>query len=129
MFVEFLYEVRRSGVRVGAQEAIALASALQKGLHGDSLDGFYEVARAVLVHRTEDLDGFDAAFASYFHGVERASLDLTDELMKWLADPVARRELSDEEKALLEKLDLDELRKRFLERLAEQKGRHDRGNK
>jgi hypothetical protein len=129
MFVEFLYEVRRSGVRVGAQEAIALATALEKGLHGDSLDGFYDVARSVLVHRTEDLDGFDAAFASYFHGVERAALDLTDELMQWLADPVARRDLSDEEKALLEKLDLEELRKRFLERLAEQKGRHDRGNK
>ena len=49
MFVDFLYELRRAGVRVGAQEALALADALAKRLHGESLDGFYDVARAVLV--------------------------------------------------------------------------------
>ncbi len=129
MFVDFLYELRRAGVRVGAQEALALGSALHKGLHGDSLDGFYDVARALCVHRTEDLDGFDAAFASYFHGIELEAVAITDELLGWLKDPVQRRELSDEEKGMLERLDLEELRRRFLERLKEQKGRHDRGNK
>jgi len=129
MFVDFLYELRRAGVRVGAQEGLALADALSRNLHGTSLDGFYDVARAVLVHRTEDLDGFDAAFASYFHGVALQSVQLTEDILKWLSDPVARRELSDEEKALLESLDLEEVRRRFLERLKEQKERHDRGNK
>jgi len=129
MFIDFLYELRRAGVRVGAQEAIALGAALDKNLHGTSLDGFYDVARAILVHRTEDLDGFDAAFASYFHGVTMQSAALTDELLEWLRDPVTRRELSDEEKALLEHLDLETLRKMFQERLAEQKKRHDRGNR
>src|SRR5688572_7172995 len=129
VFVDFLYELRRCGVRVGAQEALALAQALAQRLHGESLDGFYDVAKAVLVHRTEDLDGFDAAFASYFHGVALESVQVTDQLLEWLKDPVARRELSDEEKELLEILDLDELRRRFLERLAEQRGRHDRGSR
>jgi uncharacterized protein with von Willebrand factor type A (vWA) domain len=129
MFVDFLYELRRAGVRVGTQEALALGQALDRRLHGDSLDGFYDVARALCVHRTEDLDAFDAAFASYFHGIELESVQLTDELLAWLKDPVTRRELSDEEKAMLERLDLDELRRRFLERLREQKGRHDRGNR
>ena len=129
MFVDFLYELRRAGVRVGAQEALAMAEALGRDLHGSSLDGFYDVARALCVHRTEDLDGFDAAFASYFQGVELQSVQIADELLQWLRNPVQRRELSDADKAMLEKLDLDELRKRFLERLQEQKGRHDRGNK
>ena len=38
MFVDFLYELRRAGVRVGAQEALALAAALDKNLHATSLD-------------------------------------------------------------------------------------------
>jgi uncharacterized protein with von Willebrand factor type A (vWA) domain len=129
MFVDFLYELRKAGVRVGAQEALALAEALGRNLHGTSLDGFYDVARALLVHRTEDLDGFDAAFASYFHGVTLQSIELTDELLEWLKDPKTRRELSDEDKAMLETLDLEALRKLFSERLAEQKARHDRGNR
>jgi uncharacterized protein with von Willebrand factor type A (vWA) domain len=129
MFVDFLFELRRAGVRVGTQEALALADALNKNLHGTSLDGFYDVARALLVHRTEDLDGFDAAFASYFHGVTQQSIDLTDELLEWLRDPATRRTLTDEEKAMLETLDLEELRRRFLERLAEQKKRHEGGNR
>lgn len=129
MFVDFLYELRRAGVRVGAQEALALAEALRRDLHGSSLDGFYDVARSLLVHRTEDLDGFDAAFASYFHGVELKSVEITEQLLEWLKDPVARRQLTDEEKAMLETLDLEELRRRFLERLKEQKGRHDGGNR
>ena len=129
MFVEFVYELRRAGVRVGAQEALALADALEKGLHGDSLDGFYDVARAVMVHRVEDMDAFDVAFDAYFRGIAAQSIEITDQLLEWLRDPAARRDLSDEEKALLERLDLEELRRRFLERLAEQRGRHERGSR
>ncbi|MEO6950619.1 MAG: VWA domain-containing protein [Polyangia bacterium] len=129
MFVDFLYELRRTGVRVGAQEALALADALGKDLHGTSLDGFYDVARSLLVHREGDLDAFDAAFSSYFHGIELRSAEIADELLEWLRDPVARKQLTDEEKAMLESLDLDELKRRFRERLAEQKERHDGGNR
>ena len=61
-FVPFLYELRAKKVKVGAQEAVALAKALAMGLHDSSLDGFYHVARAICVHRESDLDAFDEAF-------------------------------------------------------------------
>src|SRR4051812_32671547 len=128
-FVPFLYELRARKVKVGAQEAISLAKALVLELHDSSLDGFYHVARALLVHRETDLDAFDQAFSSHFKGIATLSVKLLDELEEWLKDPRNARELSEEERAMLETLDMDELRRLFEERLREQKERHDGGNK
>ena len=130
MFVPFLYELRRRKVPVGTQEAIALARALAAGLHESSLDGFYHVARALLVHRETHLDAFDEAFLAHFKGIEGEGKKLKDELEEWLRDAAERRhELTPEELALLDALDPDELRKLFEERMAEQTERHDGGTK
>lgn len=129
VFVPFLYELRARNVKVGAQEASALAHALVRGLHDSSLDGFYHVARALCVHREADLDAFDQAFSSHFRGIEGAALDIVAELEQWLADPIARREISPEELARLQAMDLEELRRLFEERMREQKERHDGGNR
>jgi uncharacterized protein with von Willebrand factor type A (vWA) domain len=129
MFVEFLFELRARKVKVGTQEAMALARALALGLHDSSLDGFYHVARALLVHREADLDGFDEAFLAHFRGIETASLALLDEIEEWLKDPKKRRVLTEEEMKLLRSLDMEELRKLFEERMREQKERHDGGNR
>ena len=128
-FVPFLFELRSRKVRVGTQEAMALARALVLGLHDSSLSGFYHVARALCVHREGDLDAFDQAFSAHFRGISIASVKLIDELDEWLKDPKNRRELSDEERAMLQSLDMAELRKLFEERMREQKGRHDGGNR
>jgi len=128
-FVPFLYELRARKVKVGAQEAVSLARALVKGLHDSSLEGFYDVARALLVHREEDLDAFDQAFSAHFRGVEIASVQLIDELEEWLRDPKMRRELSADELAALQAIDVEELRRLFEQRLREQKERHDGGNR
>src|SRR5687768_7980631 len=130
MFLPFLYELRKRKVPVGTQEAIALARALASGLHDSSLDGFYHVARALLVHRETHLDAFDEAFLAHFKGVEGEGLKLREELEDWLREAAERRsELTPEELALLDSLDPDELRKLFEERMAEQDERHDGGNK
>jgi uncharacterized protein with von Willebrand factor type A (vWA) domain len=129
MFLPFFYELRRRGVKVGAQEALALAGALQAGLHDSSLDGFYHVARALLVHSETQLDTFDQAFLAHFKGVETAGLELTQELLSWLEEARERRDLSPEEMALLEQLDPEEIRRMFEERLREQQERHDGGNR
>jgi uncharacterized protein with von Willebrand factor type A (vWA) domain len=129
MFVEFLYELRSRGVKVGAQEALTLAQSLELELHKGTLDGFYETARALCVHREQDLDAFDRAFAHHFQGVPDEALQLTEELLKWLEQPVSKRQLTELEKELLEKLDLEAARRRLRERLAEQRERHDRGNR
>jgi uncharacterized protein with von Willebrand factor type A (vWA) domain len=125
-----MYELRGRGVPVGTQEVIALAQALQAGLHESSLDGFYNVARAVMIHSEAHLDSFDEAFLSFFKGIEIESKKLKDELWDWLQQAKEDMgELTDEQREFVESLDLDELRKLFEERLAEQDEQHDGGNK
>src|SRR5436190_1159061 len=125
MFVDFLYELRSRKVPVGAQEAVSLATVMAKGLHESSLDGFYNVSRAVLVHDEKHLDDFDVAFAAHFKGVAVDAKKIAQELYDWLRDPIKMRELSDEDRQALEKLDLEEVLKQLEERLREQTERHD----
>ncbi len=130
MLVPFIYELRKRGVPVGTQEAIALANALAKGLHESSLDGFYHVSRAILVHSERHLDSFDEAFLAHFKGIESEGLALHKELLEWLEKAIERKDaLTPEELAMLEQLDPEELRRMFEERLREQTERHDGGNK
>jgi uncharacterized protein len=130
MFVPFLYELRGLKVPVGTQEAMALAQALGQGLHDSSLDGFYHVARALLIHDEKHLDAFDQAFAKTFSGVELKSNELHEKLLEWLREAAVRKaDLTKEELALLEQFDAPALEKLFAQRLKEQTERHDGGNK
>ncbi len=129
MFVEFLYELRKRKVPVGTQEAVALARALAADLHESSLEGFYFVARSLLVHSETHLDDFDVVFAGYFRGAQIEAKRIAEELYEWLKNPIKMRELSDEEREAIEALDLEEVLRRFEERLKEQKERHDGGNR
>jgi uncharacterized protein with von Willebrand factor type A (vWA) domain len=128
-FVPFLFELRSRKVKVGTQEAMSLARALSMGLHESSLDGFYHVARALCVHREADLDAFDQAFSHHFRGIESVRVELLDELEEWLKDARERKQLTDEERAMLESIDMEELRRMFEERMREQKERHDGGSR
>ncbi|MDC0748893.1 vWA domain-containing protein [Polyangium mundeleinium] len=129
MFLDFLYELRGRQVPVGTQEAVALGRALAAGLHDSSLEGFYHVARALCVHSEAHLDDFDLAFAKHFRGVHVEAKKIAEELKAWLQDPKQLRQLSEEEKAMIEALDLEEVLRQFEERLREQKERHDGGNR
>ncbi len=82
------------------------------------------------MHSEAHLDDFDQAFLKHFEGVEVEAKALKDELFDWLREAAERRhELTEEERALLEQFDLEELRRMFEERLREQDERHDGGNK
>lgn len=129
MIVDFLFDLRAEGLKVGPTELVTLAKALTLGLHESSLDGFYDVARALCVHREGDLDAFDRAFARRFKGVQVAALDMVKVLEEWLKDPAKMRLLSEEERNALKALSIEELRAMLEERLREQKGRHEGGNK
>ncbi len=129
MFVDFIYELRKRKVKVGAHEAVSLARALGAGLHESSLDGFYHVARSLLVHREDQLDDFDLAFAAHFRGIHVESKKLAEEIRAWLKDPIQMRPMTDEERAAIEALDIEEVLRRFEERLKEQTERHDGGNR
>src|SRR5215470_3803099 len=129
MFLDFFFELRRLKVPVATQEWMTLMRGLSLGLHDSSLDGFYRLARAVCVKDVSHYDAFDAAFLKVFQGIERDSLLLTEELMEWLSDPMLKEQLTDEERELLKNLSLAEVRELFRKRLAEQRERHDGGNR
>jgi len=128
VFLDLFYGLREAGVPVAIQEWMMLMRSLSLGLHGSSLGGLYNLARATLVKSETYFDAFDRVFAQVYRGVE-GSLSVGDELLAWLSDPKNFRELSEEERALLERLSSDELMRRFLETLAEQDERHDGGSR
>src|SRR6201999_1691473 len=119
VIVPFLYELRARKLKIGAQEAMSLARAMAFGLHDSSLDGFYHLARALCVHREADLDAFDQAISSHFKGISAIAMEILSELEEWLKDPKNRKELTEEERAMLQSLNMEELRKLFEERMRE----------
>ena len=129
MLVDFLYELRKHKLKVSTHEWRALLEAMALGLHESSLDGFYRLARAVCVKDIAQYDAFDQAFLAYFKDVHVDALVLTQDLLDWLGDPRKLALLSEEQRAALQALGLDELRRQFEERLKEQKKRHDGGNR
>lgn len=129
LIVPFLYELRARRLGVGAQEAGQLARAMALGLHDNTLDGFYYLSRALFVHRESDLDKFDEAFLAHFKGIVVQTERALDELEAWLKDPKILESLTEEQKAALQNLSVEELRALLEKRLAEQTERHEGGNK
>ncbi len=113
MFVDFLFELRARKVPVGTQEAVALARALSAELHESSLDGFYHVARALLIHSEAHLDDFDMVFAHHFRGVAMDAKKIAQDLLDWLSDPIQMRDLSRRSARASRSLDLEEVLKQF----------------
>ena len=133
MFLPFFQKLRQEGVPVSLREYLAFLEGMVAGLVTYDVDGFYHLARVVMVKDERHLDRFDRAFAAAFNGLEAISteqvLDAIDLPRDWL-DKLAERHLTAEERAQVAALGgfdalLDTLRKR----LEEQKGRHQGGSK
>lgn len=128
MMISLILHLRRQGIPVGTQELITLAQALARGLHRHSLDEFYYIARAILIHDEAHLDDFDQIFAHVLRGVPWVAKTLLQDLENWLKDPKERPQLSEEERSALQEIDLVSLKKMYEERLKEQTERHDGGS-
>ncbi|WAS99044.1 vWA domain-containing protein [Nannocystis punicea] len=128
LFLEFFYALRSRGVPVSTHNWLALVDALSRGLHQNSLDGFYQVARCLLVSSEVHYDEFDRVFGQVFRGVEADLRGLLAGVEAWLQDPKALAELDEATRAALKELDLETLRQELLDRLKRQKERHDGGN-
>jgi uncharacterized protein len=127
LFLQFFYLLRARGLSVSVNEWLTLIEAMDKGLAGSSLTGFYHLCKSILVKSETEYDKFDSVFAEYFRGVTSPE-DLPAEFWKWLNEDVRVRDLDD--KTVMDDflLELDELLQRFRERMEEQKERHDGGN-
>lgn len=127
LFGDLFYGLRQSGVKVGPSDWMGLMRAFRVGAIEPSLMDFYRVSRALLVKDESQFDVFDQVFAAVFGSGDMPSPAL-EAVLDWLKDPVAPR-FTEEELAALEALPLDELRRRFEERLEEQTERHDGGSR
>ena len=133
MFRPFLDRLRAEGVPVSLREWLDLMGAMQAGVAGWSVDEFYSVARVVLVKDERHLDRFDRAFAAAFAGLEtvpvEALVDQTALPPEWL-EKLAEKLLTAEERAAMQGAgSFEALMEKLRERLAEQQGRHQGGNK
>ncbi len=126
MFIDFFYLLRKRKVPVSITEWMTLMEALSQGLV-TNLDEFYYLARAVLVKSETYFDQYDVAFQEFFTGMEFPS-DISEKILEWLKDPVNRKDLTEEERALLDMMDFDKLLREFEKRMAEQTEQHDGGN-
>jgi uncharacterized protein with von Willebrand factor type A (vWA) domain len=129
IFLGFFYLLRSQGLKVTPQQWLGLVQAMAIGLHGASLFGFYSLSRAILVKDESELDDFDMCFAKHFKGVELAAKDIEEDVYRWLENPIAPYEIDPELRRVLDSVDVDKLREEFEKRLAEQKERHDGGNR
>ena len=126
MFTDFFYLLRKRKVPVSLTEWMTLMEALSQGLV-TNLDEFYYLARAVLVKSETYFDQYDVAFQEFFTGMEFPS-DISQKILEWLKDPINRKELTEEEQALLDMMDFEKLLREFEKRMAEQTEQHDGGN-
>jgi len=133
MFLPFFDTLRRFGVPVSPREYLGFLEGLAAGLCTYDTDGFYYFARSAMVKDERHLDRFDRAFAESFRGLEAITPEAVLEALQlpedWLRK-MAEKHLSDEEKAQIAALGgFDKLMETLRERLKEQHGRHQGGNK
>lgn len=115
MFIGLFRALRRRGVPVTFNEWLLLQNALSENLMDSSLPRFYYLARAILIKTEAHFDKYDQAFLECFSHIESA-----EELAKMVEEEMLRLpalELTEEEKQLVEKLSLEEVRRKFMEQL------------
>ncbi|OYO30894.1 VWA domain-containing protein [Janthinobacterium sp. PC23-8] len=128
MLIDFFFTLKDAKIPVSIKEFLTLLEALQKNVIDASMDDFYYLARLTLVKDEAHFDKFDRAFGQYFKGVN-AAFDTNAAIpLDWLLKRM-QRELTDEQKAQLEKFGYDKLMDRLNELLKEQKERHEGGGK
>ena len=128
MLIDFFYTLKDAKIPVSIKEFLLLLEALQKNVIHNSLDEFYYLSRITLVKDEAHFDKFDKAFGLYFKGIDAIFSDNPDIPLDWLLQRM-QRELTDEQKLQLEKFGYDKLMDRLKELMAEQKERHEGGNK
>jgi uncharacterized protein len=130
MFVTFFQELKSAGVPVTLREYLTLMEAMAQDLAARQVESFYYLSRATLVKDERNLDKFDRVFARVFRGLEPSADALALEIPSDWLKGLAEKYLSEEEKRLIEAMGgLDQLLATLAQRLAEQMGRHQGGNK
>ncbi|MEL6595827.1 MAG: VWA domain-containing protein [Pseudomonadota bacterium] len=133
MFLPFFETLRKGGVPVSLREYLSFLDGMKAGLATYDIEAFYYLARTSMVKDERNIDKFDRAFATAFEGLDQISFEQVMEAVdipaEWLKK-MAEKHLSEEEKAEIDALGgFDKLMETLKERLKEQQGRHQGGNK
>ena len=133
MFLPFFDNLRSAGLPVSLREYLTFLEAMSRGLVTYDVEGFYYLARSAMVKDERLIDRFDRAFATSFEGLDTIKaqdvVDAVDIPQEWL-EKLAEKYLSLEERAEIEALGgFDKLMETLKQRLKEQQGRHQGGNK
>src|SRR3954471_15752578 len=130
MLIEFFLKLKQGGLPVSVREFLTLLEALDKRVISGSIDDFYYLSRACLVKDESNYDKFDRVFGAYFKGITELPEGATALIPEEWLRKMAEKHLTEEEKKLIEALGgWDKLMETLKQRLEEQKGRHQGGNK
>ncbi|OUS15816.1 hypothetical protein A9Q88_09640 [Gammaproteobacteria bacterium 50_400_T64] len=130
MLLNFFFALRKGGLPVSINELLTLLETLKQRIAFADMEDFYFLSRACLVKDERNYDKFDRAFSLYFKELDTLE-DFLEALIPedWLRSEF-EKSLTDEEKAEIESLGgLEKLIEAFKERLKEQQGKHEGGNK
>ena len=133
MFVPFFENLRKSGVPVSLREYLVFLEGMRADLALYDIEAFYYLARLTMVKDERHIDRFDRAFAASFKGVEEIPIEAVIEALDLPADwleKMAEKHLTPEEMAEIKAMGgFEKLMETLRQRLEEQKGRHQGGNK
>jgi uncharacterized protein with von Willebrand factor type A (vWA) domain len=130
MFEAFFSELRSAKVPVTLKEYLMLLEAVGAGVAGNSVEDFYYLSRATLVKDERNLDRFDRVFAQVFKGLDTVAETLETAVPEEWLRRVATLYLSEDDKKRIAELGgWDAIMEALKKRLAEQKERHQGGNK
>jgi uncharacterized protein with von Willebrand factor type A (vWA) domain len=130
VLVRFFTDLRARGVPVTIPEFLSLLEALESRVVASSPEEFYYLARMALVKDEQHFDRFDRVFAEHFQGADKVFAEILAQLpAEWLK-AITGRLLTEEEKQKVRSLGgWDRLLDTLRQRLKEQQGRHEGGNK
>src|SRR4249920_3509191 len=129
MLIDFFLKLKSHKLPVSIKEYLTLLEAMDKKVIGPSIDEFYYLSRTALVKDEANFDKFDRAFAEFWEGVETIPGIEAQIPLEWLLKQVELT-LSEEEKKQIQALGgWEKLMETLKQRLEEQKGRHQGGNK
>ena len=128
MFVNLFRALKRHDVPVTLNEWMLLQQAISENLMESSFTRFYYLARSILIKTEAHFDKYDQAFLECFGDIE-SDTDLIQRIEEHLKK-LPTLELTEEEKQMVQQLNLEELRERFRDRLLNQDDKpHAGGNR
>jgi len=130
VLIRFFTDLRAGGVPVTLPEFLSLLEALEARVAALSAEEFYYLARMAMVKDERHFDRFDRVFAEHFEGAQKLFDKLTAQLPPEWLQQLTEKLLTEEEKRRVEALGgWDKLLETLRQRLRDQQGRHEGGNK